>query len=218
MAKPYGELPLQLVVCHARPESFVGPTRNILAGLGYALLTPEEHAVSPVHSSQEPVLWIVEEQRLAELEGSPSDRPILLLTGRRGVQTDDPRVIGAVHRPAGLHELYRLLQQQLEQHPRSSPRLATDLPATVRREGREWGASVRSLSETGCLVHSSEPLQLGAELELRFGLPGAVRVETRAASTYELPPETGLVFEAIPPDTRAVIAAFVEQGLAAQVA
>lgn len=215
MAESLSESPPHLVVCHTRPEAFVGRTRSILARLGYALLSPDERAASPIYAAREPELWIVDERRLGELESSGTDRPILLLTGRRGIQTDDPRVVGAVHKPAGPHELYRLLQQQLEPHPRSSPRLATDLPATVRHEGREWHASVRSLSENGCLLHSSEPLELGAELELQIGLPGAGRVETRAASTYELPPDTGLVFEAIGPDTRAVIAAFVEQHLAA---
>ena len=215
MAEPLPLSPPHLVVCHTRPEAFVGRTRSILARLGYALLSPEEQAASPAHAGREPELRIVDERRLAELEPGGTDRPILLLTGRRGVQTDDPRVVGAVHKPAGLHELYRLLQQQLESHPRSSPRLATDLPATLRHDGREWPASVRSLSENGCLLHSSEPLELGAELELQFGLPGAGQIETRAASTYQLPPDTGLVFEAIGPDTRAVIAAFVEQGLAA---
>ncbi len=210
MAPPY------LVVCHARPECFVPLTKNILARLGYALLAPEEWKESPVYASREPHLWIADEQRLEEIPTrSPGDPGVLLLTGRQGVQTPDPRVVGAIHKPAGLHELYRLLQRQLAEWPRSAPRLPTRLEARVRRDDEEWPAAVLSLSENGCLLEATRPLPLGADLEVSFGLPGGERVSTRAASTYELPPATGLVFEAIAPGLRAAIAEYVEQGLAA---
>ncbi len=204
----------RLVVCHARPEAFVPFTRSILARLGYALVSPEEWVDSPAYAAREPDLRIVDERRLEELP--PADRrgtPVLLLTGRQGVRTRDRRVVGAVLRPAGLHELYRLLQRTLEARPRSVPRVETRLPARIRHREREWAAWVRSLSENGCLLESPERLPLGAELEISFGLPGRGSVKTRAASTYELPPATGLVFHATPPAIRVAIAAFVEGAL-----
>ncbi len=211
-----GVTPPYLVVCHTRPEAFVPLTRNILSRLGYALLSVDEWKESRVYASREPHLRLADESRLDEIPRSgPGTQKILLLTGRNGVQSADSRIVGAIHKPAGLHELYRLLQQELSSTPRSAPRLLTELEAKVRRDGREWTASVRSLSENGCLLRSEEPLQLGAHLELHFGLPGAGWIATQAASTYELPPDTGLVFESIGPDLRAAIAHFVEQGLAA---
>ena len=213
-----GVTPPYLVVCHAHPEAFVPLTRNILARLGYALLSVDEWKESRVYASREPHLRLAEESRLDEIpESGAGARKILLLTGRQGIQIEDPRIVGAIHKPAGLHELYRILQQELSATPRSAPRLLTALEAKVRRDGREWTASVRSISENGCLLRSDEPLQLGARLELQFGLPGAGWIATEAASTYELPPDTGLVFESIGPDLRSAIAHFVEEGLAAPV-
>ncbi len=62
-----------------------------------------------------PDLLLVDERRLAEV--MPGDTvgydsvPIVLLCGRHGATGADPRIVGAVKRPAGLHDLYRLLQQ-----------------------------------------------------------------------------------------------------------
>ena len=62
----------------------------------------------------------------AEIEddGGPSI-PVVALTGRYGVTGADSRVVGALRRPVGIHELYRVLQQVLEETPRSVPRVPT---------------------------------------------------------------------------------------------
>ena len=91
-------------------------------------------------------------------------------------------MVGAVPRPAGLHELYRLLQQALETTARSSVRIPTNLPVQMRRNEQVWEGSVLSLSENGCLVRTPEPMRLGAELEVAFELPQGGRIETRAES------------------------------------
>ncbi len=209
-----GSTPPHLVVTHVRAQAFVPLTRNILAKLGFALLDPGDWAESPIYGAWTPHLRIADEVGLGEIarEGAGCER-ILLLTGSKGVQTDDPRVIGAIHKPAGLHELHQVLQRELSDTPRSVMRLSTDLEAHVKRAGHTCQASVRSISEQGCLLRSSEPLPLGADLEVGFGLPGKGWVELRAASTYQLPPDTGLVFEPVPPTLRAAIAEFVEDGL-----
>lgn len=208
------EPPRHLVLVYAREYAFVPMTRSILARLGYALLDPEAWRESQYWADREPELLVVDEPRLAEAQANSSrSTPILLLTGRRGVTSASPQLLGAVHKPAGLHELYRLLEQALEDPPRAAPRVGVDLPAQVKRDGREWQGELLSLSESGCLLRSSEPLPLGSAVELRFELPDGGRIETRAASTYQLLPDTGLVFEATPAAGRQAIAHFVEREL-----
>ncbi len=207
----------RLIVSYARPEAFVPLARVILANMGYAILPEEEWRETPAFATRAPELRIVDEQRLPDVpEDLPTRRiPMILLTGRQGASVDDPRILGAVRRPAGLHELYRLIQQALEPTPRATPRIATHLPARCRRGSREWRGAVLSLSESGCLLRSAEPLGLGTELEIAFELPRVGWIETRAESTYQLVPDTGLVFQRTPAGLRQAIASFVEQGLVA---
>ncbi len=127
----------------------------------------------------------------------------------------DPRIAGAVRRPAGMHELYRLIQQVTEDTPRSTPRVATHLPARCRRGGAEWGATVLSLSENGCLVRSPEPLLLGGRVDVSFALPHVGRLELEAETAYQLLPDLGLVFHATPASERAAIASYVTKTLMA---
>ena len=71
-----------------------------------------------------------------------------------------------------------------------------------------------SLSENGCLVRSTEPLALETPMEITFELPRLGQVSTRAEPTYQLLPDTGVVFERTTPDHRRSIQVFVEQHLA----
>jgi hypothetical protein len=120
-----------------------------------------------------------------------------------------------VPRPAGLHELYRLLQQALEPIARSAMRVPTNLPVRMKQAGREWRGSLLSLSENGCLVRSPEPMTLGDELDVAFELPRSGLIETRAESAYQLIADTGLVFQSTPAASRRAILSFVEQQLIA---
>ena len=138
--------------------------------------------------------------------------PVILLTGRHGASGADSRVVGAVRRPAGVHELYRLMQQLLEDHPRSVARVPTHLRVSCTRDGKVWIASILSLSENGCLLRSREPLPLGTQLRLEFELPGQSRqgrVEIEAESAYQLLPDSGLVFSGLDPSERKRIQDFV---------
>jgi hypothetical protein len=191
--------------------------RAILGGIGYAIVSPEEWQDSPVFAERAPELCIVDERRLDELPDAPTfaTTPLILLCGSGRSKVEDRRVVGAIARPAGLHELYRLFQQSLETVARGSLRVPTNLPVRMRRAGREWQGSVLSLSENGCLVRTPEPMELGAELEVAFELPRAGLIETRAESSYQLHPDTGLVFQATPAASRRAILSYVEAHLAA---
>jgi hypothetical protein len=205
----------RLIVSHARPDAFVPMARVILARMGYAILSLEEWRETPLWAERPPEARIVDEHRLDEVprQGAGSAAPILLLTGRRGVTREDRRILGAIRKPAGLHELHRLLQQALEARPRSVLRVPTHLPARCRHRGRELRGSVLSLSENGCLLRTPEPIALGAELEIAFELPHAGLLETRAETTYQLLPDTGVVFQAPPAGLREAIHRYVEEQL-----
>lgn len=207
----------RLIVSLARATAFVPLSRAILGRMGYAIVPLEEWEGYPPLAKREPVLALVDDRLFATLPaGEPFERlPILLLTGREALNVDDRRVLGAISQPAGLHELYRLLQQVLEPVPRGSLRLPTNLPARMRGGDREWSGSVLSLSENGCLLRSPEPVPLGTPLEISFDLPRAGRIETRAEASYQLLPDFGLVFQSTPAASRHAIRDFVEEHLAA---
>ncbi len=208
--------PHHIIVSHAAPDAYAPMTRPILAKLGYAILLPEEHeSLRGVRDLAPPILRIVDERQLGEIADEGVALPLIVLTGRHGVAGVDSRIIGAVRRPAGMHELYRLIQQVTEETPRSTPRIPTHLHARCRRDGREWGCTVLSLSENGCLVRTPEPLLLGARLELSFSLPRTGAIEIEAESAYQLVPDVGLIFHAIPARQREAIAGFVTSTLAA---
>jgi hypothetical protein len=150
----------RLILSHAPDDAFVPLARVMFAKMGYSILPEAEWRALPHSPSAcEPDLRIVDERRLDEI-GPESELPMIVLTGRHGLTAEDPRVIGALRRPAGLHALYRLIQQVLEELPRSTPRVPTDLPARCRVGSREWGATMLSLSENGCLLRSPESLEL----------------------------------------------------------
>jgi hypothetical protein len=211
-------LPSRLLVAHARQEAFAPKTWSILGKLGYEILTPEQFENQPHvdnRDSVRPDLRIVDERRLGEIPEIETNGPVpvIVLTGRHGVTGAETRIVGAVKRPAGLHDLYRLLQQVFEDNPRATPRVPTHIRATCRRRGREWIGAVLSLSENGCLLRSPEPVLLGSQLELSFELPRVGPVELWAESAYQLLPDFGLVFSALAPADRDAISAYVADAL-----
>jgi hypothetical protein len=206
-------LPQRVLVTHASPAAFAPTTISILAKLGYMIVDPEVFD-RLTDEDERPDLYIVDERSLAEVPddgGSPI--PIVALTGRHGVTGADVRVAGAIQRPAGLHELYRLIQQVLEDTPRTSPRVPTHIPALCRREGKEWKSALVSLSENGALMRSPEPLLLGSRLSLSFELPRSGPLELEAEIAYQLVPDVGVIFNGTPPNVREAIAAYVTEAL-----
>jgi hypothetical protein len=208
-------LPRRVVLTYATDESFAPMSRTILAKLGYTILTPEEFENSAEEMDRDrPDLRIVDERNLPEVpEDGGCSVPIIVLTGRYGVTGADQRIAGAVKRPAGLHELYRLMQQILEDTPRTAPRVATHLSATVHSGEREWTVAVLSLSENGCLIRSSETLLLGSSVRLGFELPDTGPLEFAAETGYQLVPDVGLIFHAASPANREAVSRYVDAAL-----
>jgi len=207
-----------LIISYARSEAYVPLARVILAKMGYSIVPVEDWENLPTGDRvRTPDLRIVDERRLGEIseEGGLSEVPMIVLTGRHGVSGVDPRIIGAVARPAGLHEIYRLIQQIIEDTPRATPRVDTHLPARCRSGEREWRGAVLSLSENGCLLRTPEPVNLGSQIAICFDLPRMGTIETQAESAYQLVPDTGLIFHRTPAAFREAILSFVEESLAA---
>jgi hypothetical protein len=208
--------PRRVLVSHAAPHAFAPMTRSILARLGYAILEAEEFARElEADEYARPDLRIVDERQLAEVGHEDPVVPIVVLSGRLGVTGADPRIVAALRRPAGVHDLYRIVQQVLEDTPRSSPRVPTHLRALCEKRGREWAATVLSLSENGCLMRSPEPLRLGARIRVRVELPQRGPLALEGEVSYQLPPDVGVVFDALPRSVRETLAEFVRDSLAA---
>ncbi|MBW2269482.1 MAG: PilZ domain-containing protein [Deltaproteobacteria bacterium] len=208
-------LPRRALVSYAASDAFAPTTLLLLARLGYTIHEPEGFA-KLADPDDRPDAFLVDERRLAEVpdDGGPQI-PIVALAGRQGVTGADVRVAGAVPRPAGLHELFSVLQQVLERRPRSAPRVATHLSARCCAEDSgAWQGTLLTLSENGCLLRSPEPLLLGSKLCMHFALPRGGEIELDAEVAYQLPPDLGLVFSSVEAAARRAIADFVGEALA----
>jgi len=209
------ERPPRLVATYAAMRAFSPLALKILPRIGYELVPVEDYAGT---ACRPPDVQIAEEQRLCEIfeTTAASSIPTIVLTGWRGAppEVDGRIVVGAVRAPAGLHELYRVLQQALEEKPRAVPRVATRLLARCRRDTMEWDVRVLSISENGCMIKSSVVPPLGAMLHVSFELPDGGKIETQASASYQVMPQLGLVFHATRPDFRRAIASYVTHELA----
>lgn len=209
------------ILCDASSDAFAPKTREILGRLGYTLVDPDEwEEQRRGQPEQRPDLLLLDDRRLGECEIYQEDGdpvPIVLLSGRQGATGADSRVVGAVKRPAGLHDLYRLIQQIFEDTPRSTPRIATQLRARCGRGEHEWDGRVLSLSENGCLIRSPELIPLGQKIKLDLMLPQNGSVSLDAEAAYQLLPDVGLVFNRLSPAHRETLGRFVAQALLAAV-
>lgn len=206
------------ILLHASRDALAPMTDVILAKLGYAIVDPD--ALQQMRAAQPevaPDMLLVDERRLVEAaawaEEEDDEVPIVLLTGQHGATGADRRIVGAVKRPAGMHDLYRLLQQVFEDTPRATPRIATQLRAQCSRGPRRWEGRVLSLSQNGCLMRSPEEIPLGQKIQLSVELPRAGGILLEAEAAYQLLPDIGLVFSAVPVAQRQTIERFVAQSL-----
>jgi hypothetical protein len=209
----------RVLVSYARAEAYVEKTCAILGRLGYHIVDSDEFVGVDTDEggagARDPDARIVDEHRLSELDAADAS-PIILLTGRGGVSGhSNPRVVGAIKRPAGLHDLYRLTQQVFEDTPRSTPRVPIELPVLCGRDGQDWSGELVSLSENGGLLRCDEVLPLGGCFELRFELPRRGPIALRAEAAYQLVPNTGVVFSGLPPTAREAIGDFVNETILA---
>ena len=192
-------------------------TEVILSRLGYQILLPENLvALRSDNPELRPDLRLVDDRRFEDVpaatdSGGDGAIPIILLTGVGGSTIGDPRIVGATKRPAGLHDLYRLMQLVFEDIPRSTPRVATHLAARYEHRGVKRNGRVLSISENGCLIRSPEAILLGQRLQLEIVLPRSGPVTLEAEATYKLLPDTGLVFSSLASSSRENLARFVSE-------
>jgi len=206
-----------MLVAYARPECFVDKTESILARLGYVILQPEEFETRSKGDlpAGSPHIYLADERRLAEVpdpEGQ-AERPIIVLTGRHGTESTDPRIVAAVRRPTGLHDLYCILQRIFELTPRSTPRIPVHIDAHCSARGRVFEAEMRSLSENGALLRCEEKLPLGSTFELKLTLEGVGSIALMAEAAYQLMPDLGVVFSGIDPGVRDLVNTFIAESI-----
>jgi hypothetical protein len=209
--------PVRVLVAYARPECFVDKTESILARLGYPILRPhefEERAKGDLPPGS-PHLYLADERQLVEVpdpEGE-AERPIIMLTGRHGTESTDTRIVAAVRRPAGLHDLYCILQRVFELTPRSTPRIPVQIDVSCQRDGYRFDAEMRSLSENGALLRCEEKLPLGSNFDMNFALPGVGPLRLRAEAAYQLMPDLGVVFSGVEPTLRESVNAYISASI-----
>lgn len=188
------------------------PSRDFADGVWTAL---EElgYELVPAHASvQTPDMRFVASGHLSRLSADATE-PVILFGGGRGLDRDDPRVAGFVRPPAGLLQLYFVLQYTLEVHSRAAPRIPASLPARSHRGGAVIPGAILSLSERGCLLRSTESLPGEGSLRLQFALPDEGLVYTKARPCYQAGNEIGLAFENLAENSRSAISEFVTRSL-----
>ena len=211
------ESPRAIVAIHAPARAFAPGTRIALARLGYHLVNAGAAAQRSGEGSERRIIRIVDDRELESvpLEGSGDGIPLILLTGQRGPLATDPRVVGAVRRRAGVNDLFALLQRALERWPRSVPRIPAALPARCTRGNHGWAAAIRSLSEKGCLLLSTERVEPDGRIDLCFALPRSGLMQLRAEPCHVDGKRAGLAFRDTSARSRSAIAEYVSSWLTA---
>ena len=205
----------KLIASYASPQAFAPRTRAALAGLGYRLIAASTRGRFD-DDSWHPSLRIVDDRHLDKLpeENYLPRTPVIVLRGARPGHWRDPRVVGEAARPAGLADLYPLIQRALEDNPRGAPRTATQIPARCTRADRRWMGAIVSLSVDGCLFQTRSDMSQGQEFNLLFPLPRGRMVSTRARVEHCYDNGVGMSFRSSPAAAREAIAEFVTERLA----
>jgi len=203
------------IASYVGPRSLAPQTRAALRGLGYELV-PAFTMGRFDDASWHPALRLVDERQIERIPSRDvdPDTPVILLSGVRHAETDDPRVLGQIQRPAELADLYPLIQRALERTPRQAPRAPTLLSGRCIRSDRRWVGSVLSLSEGGCLFKTSQPIDAGEAMNLQFALPQNGILSARAVCVYRREGAMGLAFSDTPAEIRRRISSFVTRRLA----
>ena len=205
----------KIIASYASPQAFAPRTRAALAGLGYRMIAASTRGRFD-DDSWRPSLRIVDDRHLDKLpeENYLPRTPVIVLRGSRPRHWRDPRVVGEAARPAGLADLYPLIQQALEEHPRRAPRTATQIPARCTHADRRWMGAILSLSVDGCLFQTFSEMSPGLECNLLFPLPRGRMISTRTRVEHRYDQGVGLSFLNAPEAARGAIAEFVTDRLA----
>jgi hypothetical protein len=209
------DAPRVAVAIHAPARAFAPGTQTALVRLGYHLVSAE---TATRHSGDDwcrPAIRIVDDREIEKVEpgGEEPGIPIILLTGQRGSFTDDSRTVGTVRRRARVNELFALLQRTLEPWPRTVPRIPAALPARCTHGNHGWAGAIRSISEKGCLLHSTERLEPEQPVDLCFALPREGLLQIPAQPSYLDGKLAGLVFHGTSEQSRSAIANYVNSQL-----
>ncbi len=201
--------PRVTVALHAPAQAFATGTETALVRLGYHLVRAETAELDDERS--QPSIRIVDDRQLEKvpLEGNGQTIPIILLTGHRGPLASDARTVGTVRRRARLNEIFELLQHTLETTPRTVPRIPASLPARCTRGNHGWAGAIRSISEKGCLLHSTERLVPERRIDLYIALPSAGILQIPARPSYVDGKRAGIVFRGTSEQARSAIANYV---------
>ena len=206
------ETPRATVAIHAPARAFAPGTQTAMVRLGYRLVTAETAARHTEDGDPcRPTIRIVDDRQLESipLESNGNGIPLILLTGHRGPLARDSRAVGAVRRRARVNELFVILQRALEPWPRTVPRVPAALSARCTRGNHGWAAAIRSISEKGCLLQSTEHLEPDKRLDLYFALPTAGLMQLPAQPLYLRGKQAGLVFRDASERSRSAIADYV---------
>jgi len=202
----------RVILSLAPPQSYVPLARLKLSQAGYSVVSEDRWEAHYAHVGRSPDLVIVDVERASELSGLPG---ILLYSRGQNVPWA-ASAIGSIERPAGFHDLYRLVQTALEPNPRATPRVATSIPARVRGSAGSEEARVVSLSRGGCLLRRENPPDAGEEVALEFELPRYGKLEIVGRTVYRRVQEVGLVFRNLSVPASRGIQSFVEERMLAE--
>jgi hypothetical protein len=116
------------------PKSLAPRVLEALRALGYTMIDLDSDRTTE-QARASCGIWLVDEERLAELpeSASESNRRILLISSTRSRSGLDSRVFASTRRPARLGAVYEMIQSALESTPRSTPRIKTQLSARCSR-------------------------------------------------------------------------------------
>jgi len=212
---PDSDLQSRTIASYASPRAYGPHVRIALKGLGYRVVQAATQGAFG-DASWAPDLRIADERLLSRIPTPPRDpkTPIVVLTGARAKRSTDPRIVGTVQRPAGLRELYCLMQLALEPHPRGAPRAPTQLPARCVQADQRWLGAVMALSEKGCLFRTSESVSKGMRMSLQFALPFGDLISARAECVHRTGENAGIAFAETSALAREAIGRFVTHRLA----
>jgi hypothetical protein len=206
----------RVVASYVSPHAYAPRTRAALVGLGYHVIAAATRGRFD-DDHWKPDLRIVDDRHFDKLpaEDYLPQTPIIVLSGGRSRHWRDRRVVGEVSRPAGLGDLYPLLQEALEATPRRAARAPTQLPARCSRADQRWMGAITWLSSAGCLFRSASDITAEADFNLLFPLPRGRMVHTRARVKCRVGDEVGMEFHGAPERSQQAIADFVAERLAA---
>jgi hypothetical protein len=202
----------RVILSLAPTQSYVPLARIKLSQAGYSIVSEESWEALYGNVGRAPDLVIVDAERSRELAGLPG---ILLYSHGQSVPWA-PSAVGTIERPAGFHDLYRLVQEALETNPRATPRVPTSIRARVRGASGVEEAQVVSLSRGGCLLRRNDPPDPGVEIGLEFELPRCGTVELIGRTVYRRAHEAGLVFRNLSAPASQGIQSFVEERILAE--